>query len=194
MTPQQFTDYYEVLQLSPNADFDTVQRIFRLLAQRYHPDNRDTGDEATFKQILEAYQVLSDPESRAAFDVEYREARTLMWKIFDQPKAAKGVQAEQRKRLGILSVLYTKRMRDPETPGMRLKEIEELLGCAREHLEFAFWYLRENQLVTRTDYGHFLITAKGVDETEKGGESFGERFKLLPAPLGSEVGEADKPN
>jgi hypothetical protein len=138
--------------------------------------------------------VLSDPESRAAFDVEYREARTLMWKIFDQPKAAKGVQAEQRKRLGILSILYTKRMRDPENPGMRMKEIEELLGCAREHLEFAIWYLRENQLITRTDYGHFLITAKGVDEAEKGGDSFGERFKMLPAPLGAEAAEAEKPN
>ena len=182
MSVQQFVDYYEVLQLSPNADFDTVQRVFRLLAQRYHPDNRDTGDEATFRQLLEAYEVVSDPERRAAFDIEYRQARSIMWRIFDQPQAAQGVQAEQRKRMGILSVLYTKRARDPENPGLRLRELEELLGCAREHLEFSLWYLRENHLILRTDYGHFMITATGLDEAEKDGDGWAERFKLLPAP------------
>ena len=36
-------DYYEIMQLSPNADTETVHRVYRLLAQRYHPDNTDTG-------------------------------------------------------------------------------------------------------------------------------------------------------
>jgi curved DNA-binding protein CbpA len=183
---QTFVDYYEVLQLSPNADFDTVQRVYRLLAQRFHPDNQDTGNNDVFKQVLEAYKVLSDPEQRAAFDVEYKQVRSLMWKIFDQPKAAMGVQAEKRKRMGILSLLYTKRMTEAGNPGMRMRELEELLGCPREHLEFSLWYLRENGLVTRTDYGHFTITVKGVDEAEKSGDGWVEQFKLLPAPASHE--------
>ena len=39
-----FADYYEILEISPNANSETIERIFRHLAQRYHPDNQDTGD------------------------------------------------------------------------------------------------------------------------------------------------------
>ena len=52
-------DYYEALQLSPNADFEAIQRSYRMLAQRYHPDNADTGNEAAFRLVLEAYRVIS---------------------------------------------------------------------------------------------------------------------------------------
>ena len=45
-TPAIDVDYYETLQISKNADQETVQRVFRLLAQRFHPDNLETGDEA----------------------------------------------------------------------------------------------------------------------------------------------------
>ena len=41
-------DYYDVLQLSPKADPDTIHRVYRLLAQRYHPDNHETGDQDSF--------------------------------------------------------------------------------------------------------------------------------------------------
>ena len=82
-----FVDYYETLQISPNADQDTVHRVYRLLAQRFHPDNRDTGNTEIFRQLTEAYQALSDPERRAGYDVHHREARRLTWKIFDQSNA-----------------------------------------------------------------------------------------------------------
>ena len=69
-----FVDYYEVLQISPNAQPETIQRVYRLLAQLYHPDNKETGDQALFEQVLQAYRVLSDPEKRAAYDIEHRVA------------------------------------------------------------------------------------------------------------------------
>ena len=58
-------DYYEILQISPTAEPETVHRVYRLLAQRCHPDNKETGDEAQFRQLSEAYYVLSDPGRRA---------------------------------------------------------------------------------------------------------------------------------
>ena len=42
-------DYYETLQISPNADPDTVHRVYRLLAQRFHPDNKETGSDVRFQ-------------------------------------------------------------------------------------------------------------------------------------------------
>jgi curved DNA-binding protein CbpA len=59
-------DHYETLQISPNADPDTIHRVYRLLAQRYHPDNQETGDEKRFREINEAYAVLSDASNRAS--------------------------------------------------------------------------------------------------------------------------------
>jgi len=67
-------DCYEVMQLSPNADAETIARVYRLLAARYHPDNRETGDSEKFIRLSEAYQILSDPEKRARYDVGQRDS------------------------------------------------------------------------------------------------------------------------
>jgi len=167
-----FVDYYELLQISPNADPDMIHRVYRLLAQRYHPDNTVTGDEQSFRAITEAYKVLSEPETRAAYDVQLHSYRQIRWRIFDQRQAAMGKLAEKSKRRGILELLYTQRCNEPEKPSMNLHELEDLLGCPREHLEFSLWYLKENGLVVRMDNGRFSVTAKGVDwaETEEATE------------------------
>lgn len=62
-------DYYEVLGVDRTADKDTLKRAFRKLAQKYHPDvNKTPEAESLFKEINEAYQVLSDDQKRAAYD------------------------------------------------------------------------------------------------------------------------------
>ena len=70
MKNDSFVDHYELLQISPNAQPETIQRVYRLLAQIYHPDNKETGEQSMFEQVLHAFRVLSDPETRAAYDVE----------------------------------------------------------------------------------------------------------------------------
>lgn len=168
-------DYYELLQISPNADPDMIHRVYRLLAQRYHPDNADTGDDKSFRAITDAYKVLSEPEKRAAYDVNLHAQRQIRWRIFDQRRASVGKVAEKSKRKGILNLLYTKRASEPEKPSMNLHELEDLLGVPREHLEFSLWYLKENGLVTRMDNGRFAVTAKGVDWAEQ--EEVAERLR-----------------
>jgi hypothetical protein len=160
-------DYYELLQISPNADPDMIHRVYRMLAQRYHPDNTDTGDEKAFRGITDAYKVLSDPEKRAGYDVNLHAYRQVRWRIFDQRQSAIGKVAEKSKRKGIIDLLYTKRCNEPEKPTLNLHELEDLLGCPREHLEFSLWYLKENGLVARQDNGRFTVTAKGVDWAEQ---------------------------
>jgi DnaJ domain len=65
-------DCYEAMQLSPNADAETIARVYRLLAARYHPDNRETGDSEKFIRLSQAYQILSDPQKRARYDAGFR--------------------------------------------------------------------------------------------------------------------------
>ena len=65
----QFKDYYRVLGVSRDAGQDDIKRAYRKLARRYHPDvSKAAVAEARFKEVGEAYEVLKDPEKRAAYD------------------------------------------------------------------------------------------------------------------------------
>ncbi len=62
-------DLYEVMGLARDASAEDVKRAFRKLAMEYHPDrNKDADAEERFKEIASAYDVLSDPEKRSAYD------------------------------------------------------------------------------------------------------------------------------
>jgi hypothetical protein len=174
-------DYYEILQLSSKADMDTIHRVFRVLAQRYHPDNQESGDEGVFRQVMSAYEVLSNPERRAAFDARRVDNTKARWRIFNKSQAVVGMEAEKSKRHGILSLLYAKRLAEPRQPLMSILEFEELLDCPREHLEFTLWYLRENGLISRSDNARFGITVKGVDYAEEMDAPASAGAKLLPS-------------
>lgn len=182
---EQSEDLYELLQISPNADFDTIQRIYRLLAQRFHPDNSETADSDMFRRVLDAYKILSDPEKRAAYDSQYKTVRERRWRIFDQDKAMRGVKGEKAKRDGIMGLLYTKRINEPAAPAMDAREFETLLGVPREHLEFCLWYLREQGFITRSDNGRYAITVKGVDQAEQSDVSWIKADHMIEAAPGS---------
>jgi curved DNA-binding protein len=73
----QYKDYYEVLGVSRGADADAVKRAYRKLARKYHPDvSKEKNAESKFKELQEAYEVLRDPEKRAAYDHLGRDYRT----------------------------------------------------------------------------------------------------------------------
>ena len=159
-----FRDYYETLQLNPNAEEETINRVFRILVKRYHPDNRDSGNTKKFNEVMDAYRILSDPEKRAAYDVRYDQNRATVLKLFDEASASDSFDSDRRVCEGILSLLYVSRRRDPDRGGVGVIQMERLLGCPSQHLEFPLWYLRQKSWVERLENGLIAITAAGVDK------------------------------
>jgi curved DNA-binding protein CbpA len=156
-------DYYETLQVSVNADPDTIHRLFRILAQRFHPDNQQTGDPEHFRMLTEAYEVLSDPTRRAAYDVNYGEHRRERSRLLaEMVRVQTDVEFEQMARVTILEALYAQRRLEPRNPGVWDGDLEELVGRPRDQLEFTLWYLSSKKLIDRQDGSRITITVDGV--------------------------------
>jgi curved DNA-binding protein CbpA len=167
MATDELVDYYEVLQISVNAEPDMIHRVYRLLAQRLHPDNAETGNTTKFRQLTEAYQTLSDPERRAQYDVQHAQLRQQRWRLVTNGNETENdFSTEQRRRLTVLEVLYTRRRLEPDTPSLSPLDIENLIGVPREQLEFTIWYLVQKKFVTRADNSMLVVTAEGVEYLE----------------------------
>ncbi len=184
-------DHYEILQISPNAEPETVHRVYRLLAQRLHPDNTETGNAEAFRIVSEAYQVISDPERRAQYDVVYEHKRRDRWRLVETgAQSENDFEAEQLVRLTVLEVLYTRRRIEPRNPGLTPLDLEALIGRPREHMEFTVWYLGQKKYVTRDDSSALVITAEGVEYLESNYREHLQRRRIsagvgaAPQPVG----------
>jgi len=182
MNQNHFVDYYEDLQVSPNADMETIERIYRLFAKRYHPDNSTSGDAERFNIVTEAYRLLSDPEKRAAYDAKYEEEKIRQYKSVSNISSQEGFGTDQRIRHQILSILYVERRREPLESGVGLWRLEKLLGWPEKMLDFHTWYLKEKGWIQRTETGGYSITASGVDVVEENDLILGQD-RLLPEPV-----------
>ena len=168
MTQDPAPDYYELLQVSSNADPDTIHRVYRFLAQRFHPDNQETGSESRFRAVHEAYSVLSDPERRARYDIVHHQKKQDRWRLVSTGNQADNdFELEQMIRLTVLEALYTRRRLDPQAAAMFSGDLESLIGRPREQMEFTIWYLGQKKFVTRDDNSRLQITADGVEHLEQ---------------------------
>jgi len=181
MSDNGFTDYYELLQISPNAELETIQRVFKLLATRYHPDNTETGDLDKFIALKRAFETLTSPGLRAEYDALYQQRNTEPIEIFELKEFSIGVEGEANRRMGILCLLYNRRRANPEDPGLSLLEFESMMSVPREHLMFTIWYLREHNCVRQDDASDYVITGEGVDYVETHLPSNKLLYRLLKA-------------
>lgn len=189
MPPATFIDYYQMMQISPSAEAETVQRVYRLLSARYRPDNPLTGDANRFSQLNQAYKVLSDVRARAAYDVLHRACTEQAIAVFETPEFNGGVDGEALRRMGVLCLLYARRRSNADSPGISILLFEKLMSCPREHLMFAVWYLKEANLIRQDQASDFVITAPGADYVEKNLASYESLRKLLKS---TETGEMER--
>jgi curved DNA-binding protein CbpA len=167
MSGNEFVDYYELLQLSPNAAPETIDRVFRHLAKKFHPDNAASPDPERFGLLVEAHRVLSNPESRAGYDARHMEFWDRRWGVASEATGSAAFQDDRGVRERLLSLLYVQRRRDMHNPGLGEMEISRLLASPAELMEFHFWYLKSKGWLERLESGQFAITAAGVDEVER---------------------------
>jgi curved DNA-binding protein CbpA len=182
MSEERSVDYYEVLQVSAGAEPETINRVFRMLAQRFHPDNQQTGNEGRFRTILEAYEVLSNPEKRARYDVAHQQRRQDRWRLVSTgAQAENDFEMEQVVRLTVLEALYTKRRLEPANPGIFWGDFEGLTGRPREHLEFTMWFLQQRKFVTVDDKSRLVLTVEGAEYLEQSYRGNLQQKRLPPA-------------
>jgi hypothetical protein len=111
------------------------------------------------------------PERREAPAVDRYEMLTLSanrdfrLRTLDRSEAA-AKESEKAKRLGILELLYAARQSRPGQATVSLHELEDLLGCPREQLDFSLWYLDQSALIGVSENGEYSITVSGVDHLE----------------------------
>lgn len=190
--PYGMTDYYELLQISPHASTETIHRVYRFLAARYHPDNPEHGNVQMFQILTSAYEVLSNPESRRKYDA----ARSI--EVAGQaPLSASinfmdGFEGEMNRRLALLAVLYARRRSNPLRPEVSLVEIEKRMGFPRDYLDFTTWYLSRKGYLSRADNSDFTLTVDGVDFVESQRGQLPILNKLLTAGRALETSGADR--
>jgi hypothetical protein len=176
-----FVDYYELLQLSSNADADTIDRVFRHLAKKFHPDNTDSADSDKFRLLLEAHRTLADPEARAGYDVKYQDYWNHKWRLASEAGDGTAFDNDRETRESLLSLMYVQRRRDMKSPGLGDYEMAHLLRMPIELVEFHVWYLKAKGWVERLETGQLAISALGVDEIEQGRLRL-RHDRLLTAP------------
>jgi curved DNA-binding protein CbpA len=167
MFETEIPDYYELLEISPQATQETIHRVYRYMAARYHPDIVGTGNLEKFTQLTSAYRVLSDPNRRS----EYNAQRATRQAAIQNPMSSTidfmdQAEGDLNRRLAVLAILYYRRRMYPNSPEVSLAEIERRMGFPRDYLDFTTWYLAKKRYITRADNSDFTLTIEGVDFIE----------------------------
>jgi hypothetical protein len=161
-----FQDHYKVLEIDPKSNLEAIQKAYGKLAQKYHPRNTQSGDQAKFDAVNLAYEVLSDSGLRAEFDKLRSGGEDKTEFNFSGLGFFAALGHETALRAALLCVLYDRRRLKPTTPGLSVRRVENMLETTPEGLIFALWYLKQRNLVASDDKSNLLITVEGMDYLE----------------------------
>jgi curved DNA-binding protein CbpA len=182
-------DHYEFLQISPNAEPETIHRVYKFLAGRFHPDVPETGDAEKFTLLKHAYDVLSNPAMRAKYDDIRNRIAPEPLPIVDSVDFLDNVEGELNRRLAVLAVLYKRCRTNAQKPEVSLGEVEGLMKFPRDYLEFTIWYLMKKGYIVRADNSSLTLTVLGVDFVETQRSTLPNLSKLLSSGAGPTISD-----
>ena len=154
-------NHYETLQVSQNAAPSVIEKMFRYLATKHHPDAG--GEKEEFNRIVAAFEVLRDSTSRTTYDLQLKNENQEISRLLENSKQA-GPDAAIRHEL--LCLFYARRREQGDTPALGAVAIEKALNLPAEVLDFHIWYFKEKGWIARWESGGFAITAEGVDQID----------------------------
>jgi len=158
-----FQDHYEVLGVDPRADSEKLQSAYAELARKYHPNNPETGDQEAFDAVNAAYEVLSDPAQRFAFDSIKGVDEDTNCPQFSGTEFFQSMGSDAGLRVALLCILYERRKKKPLKPGLPMRYVEAMLNADLDSLFFVLWYAKQRGWVSSDDKSNLLITVQGMD-------------------------------
>jgi curved DNA-binding protein len=161
-----FQDHYAVLGIDPKANSEAIQQAYSKLAQKYYPNNTETGDPEKFEAINLAYEVLADPQQRILFDKVKGVGQDEGSPKFTGPGFFDALGRETTVRAAILCVLYDRRINKPTAPSLSMRHLELIVEATDVQLTSALWYLKQRGLVMSDDKSSLQVTADGMDFLE----------------------------
>ncbi len=162
-----FQDHYEVLGVETNADSDRIHRAYTNLAERYHARNPETRNQQKYEAVTLAYEVLSDPEARRAFDSLLPQSNAAKEStVFSGADFFGSIQGEHFRRMCLLCVLYDRRRLRPAAPAIVHRELEAMVAFSPSEVQFSLWYLKQRGYVVSDDKSSLQITAEGMEYLE----------------------------
>jgi len=176
-----------VLGVDPNADSDTIQAAYAQLAKKYHPSNRETGDQKKFDDLNAAYETLSDPALRIEFDKIKGVDRDTGNPVFSGAAFFEALKRGATLRAAILCLLADRRRTKPTKPSMSLRQIESMLQTTNDELMFVIWYLKQRGLVESDDKSNLQLAAEGMDFLERNPPVADAVLKLVKPEAVSQV-------
>ncbi len=153
--------------VEPGSDSETIQAAYTKLAQKYHPSNADTGNKEKFDQLNQAFEVLSDPELRAAFDKIKGVDREAGGPKFSGVEFFDALGQGAILRSAVLCLLYDRMRLKSFKPTLSMRNLEAMLRVKGEDLNFALWYLKKRNYVLNDDKSALAITVDGMDYLEQ---------------------------
>src|SRR5487761_2220299 len=174
-----FQDHYVVIGVEHGADSETIQAAYTKLAQKYHPSNAETGNKEKFDSLNQAFEVLCDPELRAAFDKIKGIDREAGGPKFSGVEFFDALGRGAILRSAVLCLLYDRMRLKSFKPTLSMRNMEAMLRVKGEDLNFALWYLKKRNYVLNDDKSALAITVEGMDYLEQNRPSEAEVMSFI---------------
>ena len=143
-----------------------IKDAYSKLATKYSPANGATGDKEKFAELNAAYEILSDPGLRKAFD-GVRGGGEESDIHFPVAEFIEDLDADAGRRACLLALLYYRRKYTPISPGISMRQVESVMKVDPDQLAFLTWVLKQQGLVTSDDKSRLLVTVAGIEHVEK---------------------------